>query len=457
MKKMPWNSRKQLRLILTGLLMLTAFGCVTTSGGGGKPSWVTQYPKDEAFYVGIGSSSSGSQAEDSELARARALNSLAAEISTEIRSSTSYREVDDGQGGVSRSAEEEINAVVAQNLQAVETMDSWYSPQDGAWYYVRLNKAQWAAIQQREMNALKRRVMDIAGPALNDPGRSLSEVLGALFSGWNLLAASPYAGMIRGELEGSEGVLLDLLAARAARELAAVRIDADPSEMVLEVGRPARLTLRVASEIRSRMGQLPLELASRAGEGPVIFTLSTSPTGSYSEPVSFQGLEVGKNYVTVRIGLETLGLNPSMGIYSPRKDLMVDLQQLKTRFAVSYGGDVVEPEALGGVEGSARAFFTGKLPVKIVDSGETGAFEIRFNLQYRSAPPNEYGLVIIYVKSNISVFREGKNLYTYETPEFKGGGLNWSQANTKALEKLFPALEEDGRFLEEIKGAFAFD
>ena len=200
--------------VLTGMvILLFAAGCATTSGvvENPKPSWVEQYPKDPAHYVGIGSSNTGVEAEDMEIARARALNAVAAEISTEIKSSTSYREVDDGGGSVSRSAEEEINAVVAQNLQAVETMDSWYSSESGGWYYVRLNKAEWQNIQTREMNDIKRRVLDLIEPVIIDRNRSLPEVLKALVDGWKIVAGSPYTGMIEAELDGESGSLIDLI------------------------------------------------------------------------------------------------------------------------------------------------------------------------------------------------------------------------------------------------------
>ncbi len=423
----------------------------------GKPSWVNQYPKDDAYYIGIGSSSSGSEAEDMELARARALNAVAAEISTEIKSSTSYRIVDDGEGGVSRSAEEEINSVVAQNLEAVETMDSWYSAESGGWYYVRLNKAEWNDIQFREMNEVKRRVLDLIEPVLMDRNRSLTETLSALANGWGIVAASAYTGMIRTVLDGEEGSLIDLIEKKVAFELGNTRIEVDPSESAVEAGRPARFQFTISSESRPRMGQLTINLVGKAGEGERFFSLVTSPMGTYDEPVNLDSLDLGKNYIAAKIDMGILGFPANFRVSPPQKDILIDLQQLKAGFYVSFGGDVEDPAALGGVEGTAKAFFTNYLPVKIVGNDEESAFDINFNLQYRNAPPNDYGLVIIYVKANISVNSSGRTLFTFETPEFKGGGLNWSQANSKALEKLFPGLEEDSVFIEDMTGAFALD
>jgi hypothetical protein len=438
-------------IFLAGALLSS---CVSTPD---LPGWVQKYPADPQYYIGIGSSQTGVMAEDTELAKARALASLAGEISTEIQSSTTYREVDDGTSS-SRSAEQEISAVVDQNLQAVETVDSFYSRDSGAWYYVRLDKAEWEAIQQREMNSLRRRVMDLVEPVLGDPRKGVAEVFQALSAGWNLLAVSPYAGMIRADLLGQEGVLIDLLEKQIASEIALIQVSVTPAETSIETGRPARFQFQVSHSQRSRPGQLVLELVSEAGTGPVLFTLTTSPGGTYNDPVNLQNLKVGKNYLTARLDMKTLGLDPAQfRLSAPQQDLLVDLQQLKARLNVDFRGDVEDPAALSGVGGTVNALMTRTLPVKMSAAGETSSYDINFTLQYRNAPPNDYGLVIIYAKANVAVVKEGRTLYTYETPEQKGGGLNWSQANTKALENLFSSLEEDSLFTQGMTGAFALD
>jgi hypothetical protein len=53
--------------------------------------------------------------------------------------------------------------------------------------------------------------------------------------------------------------------------------------------------------------------------------------------------------------------------------------------------------------------------------------------------------------------RGGNNVYTYETDEVKGAGLNWTQANSKALDKLFEALSFDTDFSNEAFNAFTID
>ena len=66
-------------------------------------------------------------------------------------------------------------------------------------------------------------------------------------------------------------------------------------------------------------------------------------------------------------------------------------------------------------------------------------------------------LRIIYIKANISIMRNGSSVYTYESEEFKGAGLNWTQANSKGLEKLFEAFGENSEFAAGAQGAFSLD
>lgn len=94
------------------------------------------------------------------------------------------------------------------------------------------------------------------------------------------------------------------------------------------------------------------------------------------------------------------------------------------------------------------------LPIEINNSGNM-ALLIDFNMDYRNAPPNDYGFTIIYVKANISVSRNGRNIFTYEAKEAKGVGLNWSQANSKALDDFFELLHLDSDFSMGILNSFS--
>ena len=62
-----------------------------------------------------------------ELARAKAMTSLAAAISTTIQSEQTYTTSENSEGESYESAEIVIRETVDQNLEAVEVYDSYYS------------------------------------------------------------------------------------------------------------------------------------------------------------------------------------------------------------------------------------------------------------------------------------------------------------------------------------------
>ena len=447
--KQKTSSRVSIVLaVIAGFCILTV-SCVTTST---MPDWISNYPADNAYYIGIGSSDTGNQAEDSEIARKRALSNLASEISAVIMSEVNIRTTDDGKNFESR-AMEDITQLVEQNLKAVETVDSWYSAKSGYWYYMRLNKAEWLRIQQREMAEIERRVKNLIEPVVGDSGRPLSEHLKVLGDGWSIVAESTYTGMIETELDGEKGMLIDLLEKKIAMTLGGLMLDFEQQEIVSEAGRPVRLNFRLASDLDFQIGQMQVDLTDRDG-GRVLLSCTTRPDGSYSDSIDLSGLEIGKNYLTAALNTEVLGFSQEgLKLIPPKKDFLIDLQKIKAGLSINYSGDLDDFENATSTFGSVKAIMTDVLPVEIV-KGDAPSFTVDFNINYRNAPPNSYGFAIIYVKADISVMRDGTNVYTYETEEFKGAGLDWPQANKKALDKLFEDLAYDIDFSEEAYTAF---
>lgn len=435
----------------------------TASGGPGgskAPPWVTSFPADNAYFIGVGSSNTGNPSEDNEIARKTAMTNLAASISTNIQSETSHRTTDDGVGGVTSSVEVQINESVAQNLQAVETVDSFYAPDWGYWYYVRLNKATWAEIQTREMRDIEKRVKDLITPVLSNPAAGVAERVNLLARGWKIVAESPYPGMIKTDLQGESGSLIDLIEKQIAAHINSLSVQVLPASVETEAGRPARISLSVSSSSGIQPGQLKFFLKVKDdGAGPAL-SVVTDKAGGYTEDVNFSGFPVGKSYLQAVLDLSEFGIRPGSletEIIVPQRDFLLDVRQQKAELVVSAAGDLDAEYSQGAVYNTAKALFSKTLPVKIEEGSGDKTYTLNFNLQYRNAPPNDYGFVIIYVKGNLSVLRGSKSIFTYETPEAKGGGLTWSQANTKALDTLFADMEVDSAFADGITGAFSFD
>ena len=453
--------KKNLRLKKVFILVITVSAvfsllissCASTPD---TPEWINNPPVDNAYYVGIAGSSSNNQAEDNEIAKKRAMSTLSAEISAEIISEINIRTSEDNKGNAEQQVEEAISQHVAQNLKAVETVDAFYSPEIGYWYYLRLNKAEWMAIQKKEMNDIERRVKNLVEPMLSNTNRTVAEVLPVLIDGWTIVNESTYPGMIETELMGDKGMLIDLLERQIALNIGSLSIELAEEELTAEAGRPVNMRFAVKASGGRNPGQLQIDLADRNSNKSLI-TCTTSGSGRYDDSIDLSGLTPGKNYVTAVLNTDVLGYkDKAIQLNPPKAEFLIDLQKIKTGLSLDYTGDLEEFENEAGIYGTVKAALSDSLPVKI-ESGGGHNFEIDFKINYRNAPPNSYGFTILYVKANISIFRNGASVYTYETAEYKGAGLNWTQANTKGLDKLFEDFGPESDFAADAGQAFSID
>lgn len=70
-----------------------------------------------------------------------------------------------------------------------------------------------------------------------------------------------------------------------------------------------------------------------------------------------------------------------------------------------------------------------------VRSGEAKTL-FKVDLLFRRAPDNEYGIIFVYLRSVVTLERDGRVLETRESEEVKGNGLDEAQALADAVDKL---------------------
>ncbi len=97
-----------------------------------RPLWTKKFPQEEGYYVGIGSSNTGNEAEDLKTAEERARANIAAAISTRIHEEVNIVTKDSSNGGSFKYAEDRVSAVVEQSLTGVETVDTYSTKEAGA-------------------------------------------------------------------------------------------------------------------------------------------------------------------------------------------------------------------------------------------------------------------------------------------------------------------------------------
>lgn len=113
-----------------------------SSKSGGPPEWLTHYPNNADYFIGIGGSAdTGSPSSDMAAAEKNARNALASEIATTIKSETSLDTRANAKGDTKQSVTVLINEQVNLKLEGVQLVDSYHSKKMGYWFYYRLPRA----------------------------------------------------------------------------------------------------------------------------------------------------------------------------------------------------------------------------------------------------------------------------------------------------------------------------
>ena len=421
---------------------------------GGRPSWIDNYPTDPAFYIGVGSSKTGDQGNDLEVAKSKALVALASSISTEIRSDLFITAREDSEGGAYQAAEQVIRETVDANLREVDVADSYYSDDDGYWFYLRLSKSVWQSIQREEADRLSRRVAGIVEPSLADDSVPIGSRLGALWKGWRLLVESPYSSLIETSLDDEYGVLFDLIENKMVNYVDTLSIVFSPPVIKSLPLRPVPVEIAVRSSSSLKPGETSVVL-SFPGTGYRSIDITTDANGTYSGSIVFPINEPGSLRIVANIDFAGAGLDferiPKRFIF-PETDAMLDVSPV-TAFLDVTALEEIEP---ANVRGSFESLIASHFPVKLTGPGEAD-YEIRVEIAARSAPPNKFDIIIVFLKAYVSIGTNGNVIAAYESPEVKEGGLNLSQAYSRSFAKLIEHLEGSQDLSKSLEKAFSIE
>ncbi len=435
-------------------LLLVSFllGACTTSppvarGPSAVPSWMARYPVDPGSFIGIGGSpDTGDRQADLERARAKALAQLASEIEVSIRSDQTFRETESPGGGATTTAEIIVRTLTSQNLEGVELVDTFHSANEGYWFYYRLSKQTWDALKNREMYALRDRALAAATQA-GAPGASLAERLRGYAFALSLLKGSLYAGRINVDLDGTRGILDDLIRTRLQVTLSRMTLKVQPSSIQYAPGREVELRVEVSSgQEGEAVGVLPLEI--RDADGSLLETLRTDSEGSYASALHLSALKTGKRQCAVVLSAEALeGADQRIVSLASRAVLEVEVLPLGVHLHLA-GAERLDAQWLMDSLGS---ILTQRFALSVLRGEISSPFGIAFTIRSRSAPKNEYGIEIAYCSLSMIVTKEDSQIAALTTPEFKGAGLTPEQAERNAAKGMLEALPKDPRLDEAIE------
>lgn len=441
------NSVGILIWLIAGLGLLSAFtscesGPETEETEKKVPSWVAEYPIDPDYFIGIGSSNTGDRGADMEKARLAALASLSSAISTKIEAEIVVETTDDSEGNTYERLTQRIEENVKQNLKGVEPVDSFYSKEEGYWFYFRFAKAKLDEMKE----TLKERVVGMTESVLAEE-QTVAEKLAILWDGFKLIYESPFVGTIQAAVGDSQGALIDILQSELSRLSAALEIDAEPEELLIEQGEAPEFALAVGNSAGLQTGQFHCVLVSNGQE---IAEVVTDQDGFFRGKVDLASMELGRQTCVWKVDFSDLGIDEKIvRVFTPEADLFVELQKRSVGLQAATGSG----ESFPGLYNSVSALFGEEMPFEITSDFDPEGTNIIFTLYFRDLPENDYGLYFTFARGVINVVRNGKSLFSYETEEFKEGGIDGNQARERAKNKLFAALEENKALFGKIKSA----
>jgi hypothetical protein len=408
------------------------------------PSWIETYPSDDEYYIGVGGfAESDDRAELLERGRLSALRALAAEISTEIRSELRAVTREDSEGRSYDSSTLIMNAMVEEELQGVEVVDSYYSERIGQWFYLRLSKEEYRRYQREETARLEQRLASLVAPVAGSSDVTAAQELATLFRALGIAVESPYAGEANISVAGTEGYAADVLVTRIQTVLDGLQLRPRRSALSTLPGNPAELVIEASAPGRSAgAGRIPFIIESSAAD-PIEVRADGSGAARTSIPTA--GLSPGTYPVTAAVSLDAVTAAeqaPSVDVSIPQTSLTLEVRPLSVHISVQAEGGGNLP----GMEGYLRQLVSGTIPVSFADGAAASEGTLDFTVQYRELPENDYGLVFVFAHAVLDARRGGENVASYRTPEVKEGGLDTEQALSRAVSKLQDHLAGDREF-----------
>jgi len=435
--------------VMTALFILVLIASCSSGPETGKtPVWLSSYPADTAYYIGIGGSNGGNLAEDREKAAAAARADLAAQISAQVSSELEISSRASSDGDFSESVERTVNESVEQNLKSVETVDTWFSPEHGAWVYVRLSKAVWAAIVHEEIANLTLRANSILEPVASGH-MTEAEDMAALGRARSVLLSSPWGLMVKDAVFGSGGILLDRVDAEISDRTGSMIIRADANPGRVKYGTEVVITGFAASGSGRDMGAFPLIIArSEVGN----FEFTTEPDGSFSVTLAPEALVPGTVRFEVIPDLIAWEIPPGgFPVSRTAVEIIVDPILLALSVNSSVAADL---STLDGAVGDWVSELP--IPAETVSPGQ-GDIDLEYAwtvFDFPRSPSLANAPYITQVGAVLTVTRNGNVLLVREIDAFKDGGLDWEQAHQRAARNLLNQIADNPLLAAELVEAF---
>lgn len=440
--------------LLVGMLGIAVSSCVSAPECPPEPEWMRS-PEKEGYYVGVGSSDTGNQADDRPIAEARARADLATRISAQISSELKIETSSTNEGDYTQQVEELVNQSVETNVEDIQTVDTYYCRSAGYWVYVRLSKERWEAIQTRRRQEVVNRVKDLLDPLLTDRSSAFTARVERLHRGYNLIREVSFGQKLVGSIAGESGNLSDLVLNSIQKHIDSLDMVVKENEFDVQVGEVFSVDGQLISTLTGSIGSVPVVLQTEKGN--ILAESKTDPQGNFRVQLPSGLIIPGESKLLVRAQMD----------FIRELDVIkeIEVQKLNTLYAellarvglINAGlvVDIKNADVGRSVESEVRALFSDKeLPFEFSPEQVPGGYNLKVDLFVEDFPKYmEDAPDMAQAWAVVSLEYEGNSIYSYESSAVKDGGLTPAQAHSRVLTKLLGLLKAENELYLKIREA----
>jgi hypothetical protein len=425
------------KIYSTSLLILPIFLIACVSGNksvADVPDWVRQYPFSADYYTGVAFSPT-SQSGYQEVTFLKALTELASQISVRIESESEV--ISTGSADESNTTfSQRVTQLIVADLERVEVVDEYISPNGDYYIYVRLSREEWERQVSQKREELKIRVASLLA-SLDDSNMSLTQRFNTLSQARQLVMASPYSNSFLMSFGPLSATPLDIVNHYQSKEFANLTIDINNPGQVT-IGEKIPIEILVRGDLGQSTGQLLLEIHDIGNEFETVL-VTTNESGEFSGNLDLGGNSTGlKRFSVVPSGLS--GIIDNFWIFE------VSI----TKIPLVVTSDIAVQNA--GVEDRFLDLLRSRSSLyDITESPATTAFELELSLSTFEYPPTDItNFRFVETWINIAIRKNNVEIANFTSDKVKEGGLTIEQAIERSITSQLEALSQDQRFAETL-------
>ncbi|MEI7526918.1 MAG: LPP20 family lipoprotein [Mariniphaga sp.] len=435
-------------LLLLFSLCLTLFSRAQV-----KPDWISHFPLDNDYYIGIGSCEKNAQ-NSMECAKSAALESIASAIMVKLQSETNSISKEEKKSFENRFTVN-IKTQTSNELEGYELVDTW---QDNRyfWVYYRLNKAKYALmLSEKVINEYKisKQFLDDGATYLNskDISKALSSFLKSIILIMPNLSRPTVA-----DYTSKSWQLFEESKQKVINLLSGIQLSSEMGEIKILFVKPQPRTLyakaifKNADGMQSPISNLPIRFTFERGSG----RLSDSIVFSNSQGLVTNTLlninsTNSKQAITCNVSLETILNQPD------KNEILKSVLSgniSKARFSVSLEKAMVNinsselnrgyPVSTKILEPALNDFLKSN-GYNVSSSGENADYLITINADTR-AGNQVNGICTSYLDLRLTVEdKNGNTIYTGSKSSLKGLKLNYNDAGIDAYIRNLETIKKE--------------